>query len=40
MPFIVENIGTIDVAIILIAIVALIVWSMKKDKKNGKTVSG
>ena len=40
MPFIVENIGTIVVAIILIAIVALIVWSMRKDKKNGKTCSG
>lgn len=36
MPFIVENIGTIVVAIILIAIVALIVWSDEKDKKNGK----
>lgn len=39
MPFIVENIGTIVVAVILIAIVALIVWSMRKDKKNGKPVA-
>ena len=32
--------GTVIVALVLVAIVGLIVWSMVKDKKKGKSSCG
>ena len=34
------NIGTIIVLVILVCIVGLVICSMKKDKKNGKSSCG
>ena len=38
--FLSENIGTIVVLLILVAIVAAIIYQMRKDKKSGKSTCG
>ncbi len=40
MDFITQNIGTIIVLAVLLAVLFLIVRKMKKDKKEGKTSCG
>lgn len=40
MSFLRENLGTIVVGVILLAIVALIIIKMLKDKKRGKSSCG
>lgn len=40
LDFITNNLGTIIVGIILLAIVILVIKSMKKDKANGKSTCG
>ena len=32
--------GTVIVALVLVAVVGLIIWSMVKDKKKGKSTCG
>lgn len=38
--WLVSHIGTIIVCAILIAVVALVIWSMVKDRKKGKSSCG
>ena len=40
MSFITENLGTIAVLLVVIAVVGLIVYKMYKDKKAGKSSCG
>ena len=40
MGFITANIGTIVVGLIVAAIIAIVIYGMIKDKKNGKTTCG
>lgn len=40
ISFILSNIGTIAVALVLAIIVTLIVWKMLSDKKKGKNSCG
>ena len=40
MNVIIENLGTIITAAVLVVIVALVIWKMVKDKKQGKSSCG
>jgi hypothetical protein len=40
MEFITQNIGTIAVLIVLAVIVGLVIFKMRKDKKEGKSGCG
>lgn len=40
LSWLIENIGTIAVALVLAAVVALIIIKMYKDKKKGKSSCG
>ncbi len=40
LSWLTENLGTIIVSLILIAVVALIIVKMAKDRKNGKSTGG
>ncbi|MBE6836871.1 MAG: FeoB-associated Cys-rich membrane protein [Ruminococcus sp.] len=40
LEFLISNMGTIIVLIVLVAVVGLIIFKMKKDKKQGKSSCG
>ncbi len=40
LEFLISNMGTIIVLVVLLAVVGLIIFKMKKDKKQGKSSCG